>query len=494
MRNMAKTPKAPKPRTDSKRILSSKADTSPADVPSKWIRTDRPFPLPHYVRAAIEHLDGAGHLAYVVGGSVRDFLLQGLASELPPGAVPTKPKDHDIATSADPDELCRLFPSAITVGKAFGVLKIPIESSDPALKPVILEIATFREDLEYEDHRHPTSVRFSGPLQDARRRDFTINALFFDPKTSRILDSVGGLDDLRAGVLRAIGEPSARFKEDALRLLRAIRFATRLGFQLEPQTRDAIRERARLIQKVSSERIREELTWMLTGPRPREAIQMCVELGILGFVLPEVATLRQVAGGAAFRHTLKILDALVRQNPAGRSPELAWGALLHAVGKPVAWGRSGEKNFNGHEIEGARIAQAICERMKFSRAESDAISSLVEEQVKFREVFQMREATLQRFIRQPLFATWLAFHRADALALDGNQAFHEFCASRLRDFRSNSKAGEEKLVKGEDLIQLGLKPGPKFSEIIRTLEDLAFEGKLRTKEEALEYVVKYFVS
>ena len=458
------------------------------DEPSKWIRTERPFILPDYVRAAIEHLDDAGHLAYVVGGSVRDFLLQ--------ESVTVKIKDYDIATSADPDEICRLFPSAITVGKAFGVLKVPIQARDPLTPPVIIEIATFREDLEYRDHRHPTEVRFSGPIEDARRRDFTINALFYDPKTSRILDTVGGVLDLKARLVRAIGAPSARFKEDALRLLRAVRFTTRFEFTLDPATRNAIRERARLIQKISPERIREEFTLMLTGPRPWEAIRMCAELGILGFVLPEVDILRQVSGGLSYRHTLKILEALVRRNPEGRSSTLVWGALLHAVGKPEAWRRSAGKNFNGHEIDGARIARTICERLRFSRNECDAISLLVEEQVKFREVFQMREATLQRLIRLPGFETRLAFHREDAFTSDGNQAFHEFCASRLREYQAHAleRGIEEKLVKGEDLIQLGLKPGPRFSEIIRTLEDLILEGKIKTKEEALEYVVKYFVA
>jgi poly(A) polymerase len=432
------------------------------------------------VKAALDRLDDADHVAYVVGGSVRDFLLG------------REVKDHDIATSASPDELEELFPDSITVGKAFGVLKVPTRSSPP-----LLEIATFREDLEYKDHRHPTSVRFSGPQEDALRRDFTVNALFYDPKSSRILDSVEGMEDLKARVIRAIGDPSTRFKEDALRLLRAVRFTANLDFMLDPPTADAIRARAKLIQHVSPERIREELNLMLGGPRPSLALELLSKLGLLKLVLPELEELKGLkqappAQGDVWKHTLRILDYLVKHSPV-RPATLVWGTLLHDIGKPLAAQRSGGTNFNGHEINGVRMAEQICQRLRMSSAETQRIQALIQDHLKFRTVFQMRESTLQRFIREPHFEELLALHKADALAFDGNMAYYEFCATRLEELRRAPPVDAGKLISGDDLIQLGLRPGPNFTEILRAVEDLALEGQLRSKEQALEYVVRHFV-
>jgi tRNA nucleotidyltransferase/poly(A) polymerase len=434
------------------------------------------------VRAALQKLDEAGHVAYVVGGSVRDFLLE------------RESKDHDIATSAGPDELCSIFPDAITVGKQFGVLKIPVPGEDGKF----LEIATFRQDLEYRDHRHPTKVVFTGPVEDAMRRDLSINALYYDPKTSRILDPVEGVADLRNKIVRAIGDPSERFREDALRLLRVVRFATQFGFTVEAETEKAVRARARLVSKVSGERIRDELTLMLTGPKPGQAVRMLLEFGLLHFVLPDVEGMKGIEQSALYHpegdvwmHTLKVLENLMKQN-SKRSLTLAWAALLHDVGKPVAYRRSGGRNFNGHEKDSARMAQGICDKLKMSRAEIDVIVYLVENHLKFKDVFQMRESTLQRFIREPAFGELLALHMADATASDGNLAYYEFCLSRLEE--AANKPAKAKLLTGEDLIQLGLKPGPQFSEILMAIEDLVLEDKLRTKEEALEYVVKHFVN
>ena len=477
---MKKKPKAPKHRTASKRTQSSEASTSSKVNPSKWIRTDRPFTLPAYVKEALQRLDDAGHIAYVVGGSVRDFLLGREA------------KDHDIATSASPDELCLMFPNAVTVGKSFGVLKIPVAGE------TFLEIATFRKDLEYRDHRHPTGILIAGPAEDARRRDFTINALFYDSKTSRILDSVGGLVDLRAGIVRAIGTPMERFREDALRLLRAVRFSTALDFKLDPDTAHAVKSQSRLISKVSGERMREEINLMLTGPRPVKAIQALSELGLLSQILPELESLKGVKQsplhhpeGDVWVHTLKSLDTLTRQNPS-RSVTLVWGTLLHDIGKPIAAKRSEGKNFNSHEIDGAKIARRVTDRFKLSRQESDTVIALIEDHLKFKDVFQMREATLVRFIRLPHFEELLTLHRADAMSSDGNLTYYEFCESRFAEMKKSPRLADTKLVDGEDLIQLGFKPGPKFSEILRTIEDLAIEKKLSSKEEALEYVIKHF--
>ncbi len=483
---MKKKPKVRKPQTALKRTPSSKASTTSTANPWKWIRIRRPFPLPAYVKTALQKLDEAGHIAYVVGGSVRDFLLD------------RPSKDHDIATSATPDELEKLFPDAVTVGKAFGVLKIPIRTDAP--HPEFLEIATFRKDLHYEDHRHPEGVEFSGPGEDAERRDFTINALFYDPKTARILDTVGGMTDLKAGLLRAIGNPKERFREDALRLLRAVRFATSLRFEIDPATTEAIKSRAHLITKVSGERLRDELTLMWTGPHPSGALRKLSELSLLQHVFPELEAMKGVEQspiyhpeGDVWKHTLKLMESLAIQNPAPRSPELAWGALLHDVGKPVAHRKSEGKNFNNHDKDGAELARKICERLKMSNSETDTIVYLVENHMKFKDTFGMRESTLQRFIRHPSFELLLALHRADATASEGNLAFYEFCRSRYEEARKQAELVPAKLITGQDLIQLGLSPGPTFTQILRTIEDLALEKRLFTKEEALEYVVKHFV-
>ena len=436
-----------------------------------------------YVRDAIEKLSRAGYVAYLVGGCVRDFLLQ-------------KPiKDFDLATDALPDQLAELFPNAIDVGKQFGVIKVPIESG------VVLEIATFREDLEYVDHRHPSHVRFAGPEEDARRRDFTINALYLDPRTQRLLDTVGGVEDLKLRMIRAIGDPKARFKEDALRLLRAVRFATRFGFEIDQETDLAIRERGRLLLKISSERVRDELNLMLESASAAQALALLSNNGLLAYVLPEVESLRLVpespavgsaTGRTVFQQELRVLEALIKQNPSGRTRALIWGAVLQSAGKAIAHSRNSGKSFNGHELEGAKLARAVCSRLKFPTELSDRVVHLVEEQLKFGDVFRMREATLQRFLRSDGFAELLALHRAQATCSDGNLAAYEFCASRYRELLALGP-GEGRLLKGEDLVQLGLSPGPRFSEILRDVEDQAFEGKIKTKDEALEYVVKHYV-
>ncbi len=402
------------------------------------------------MKDALQRLDDAGHIAYVVGGSVRDFLLG------------RDVKDHDIATSAPPEELVRLFPNAITVGKAFGVLKVPFAPGQ------LIEIATFRQDLEYQDHRHPTGILFAGPAEDARRRDFTVNGLFFDPKTSRILDSVGGLEDLRSRTIRAIGNPSERFREDALRLLRAVRFASRLSFEIEAETAEAIRARARLVTRMSAERVRDELTLTWTGPRPADALQRLSRFGLLQCVLPEVAGFAPPMADRRWEHTLKVLEMLARRGE-NASLTVAWAAVL---------------------VEVAKAARKVCERLRLSRAECEEVDRLLEEHPKVREAFQMREATLERFVRQPGFDAVLALHRADAAATDGDLAAYEFCESRLVSARDSGAA--PRLLTGEDLIQLGFRPGPRFSRILREVEDLALERKLKTKEEALEHVIRKF--
>lgn len=484
---MKKRAQSKKLATASRRTSAPKAGSVLPTSHWKWIRVKRAFPLPAYVKQALQRLDEAGHVAYVVGGSVRDFLLQ------------REPKDHDIATDAGPEELCAIFENAITVGKAFGVLKVPVGAGEGAK---LLEIATFREDLEYKDFRRPEAVRFAGPLEDAMRRDFTINALFYDPKNSRILDATNGFEDLKAGIVRAIGDPDARFREDALRLLRAARFAAQLGFALDPATESAIKARGKLIFHVSGERIRDELTLMLQGPRPALAIGILAQTGLLKGVLPEVEAMRGVIQAPTYfsgtgeasvlETTLKTQATLARKHPK-RSAALAWAALLYDVGKPVAIRRSEGRNFNAHELDGSLLARSICLRFKMPRAEMDAIASMVEDLIKFHDVFKMREATLARFVRLPYFEELLALHQAQAISLDGNLAYYEFCAHRLAELRGSLELAPPRLIDGTDLIQLGFQPGPEFSEILRDVEDLALEKRLVSKEQALEYVVSKFV-
>jgi poly(A) polymerase len=430
----------------------------------------------------LQKLNEGGYSAYIVGGSVRDFLL-GQGS-----------KDHDIATHATPDEICRLFPQAITVGKVFGVIKVPTGTHPP-----LLEIATFRQDLDYKDYRHPKGVVFSNPIQDAQRRDFTINGLFYDPKTSQILDAVGGVEDLKSRTLRAIGNPSERFREDALRLLRAIRFKTKLDFELDPETSEAIRFRARLITKVSTERIRDELNLMWLGPRPAESLSLLSEFDLLRTILPEIEALKGIPQIPSIHpkedlwtHLLKMLHYL-SEHHSHRTIWLAWAILLHDVSKPEIARTNPGKNFNGYEVESSKMAEQITARLKMSKTDCHRISTLVANHLKFKDVFQMRESTLQRFIRQPYFDEWLAFHRVDAATSDGNLAYYEFCNSRYEAFRRSPNLEIEKLVDGKDLIQLGFQPGPEFANILGIIEDLVLEKKLRSKEEALEYIVRNFV-
>lgn len=509
----AKKSKEPRLQTASKRTPQPKVSTNTTEKASKWIRINRPFPLSDEVKNALQRLYRAGHVAYLVGGSVRDFFLGRIS------------KDHDIATSAGPDELCRLFPRAVTVGKAFGVLKVPIfsisdqKNLEEGGANKFLEIATFREDLLYKDHRHPDGVKFSGPAEDARRRDFTVNGLFFDPKTSRVLDAVGGFDDLKSKIIRAIGNPQDRFQEDALRLLRAVRFTAVLDFTMDGATEKAVRDHAALIKFVSAERIRDELTLMLKSKKSPFALDCLDRLGLLELILPELTALKKVIPSAqseenSWEHTLKVMDRLTSHtsfvsstsgspfsspfSSSGGSSSglswLVWGTLLHDVGKPISWEKNNHKSFTGQETEGSQIARMIGERLKFSTDEIDRILTLIAEQFKFKEVFNMREATLQRFIRQPFFEELLAFHKAEVGATDGNLVFYEFCSSKRAELQEHEKTAAPKLLDGNDLIQLGLKPGPGFSNILRTIEDLALEKTITTKEAALEYVMKYFVN
>lgn len=440
-----KKPKAPKRPSGSKPTPSSKAPTPSTDSRSKWIPIEKNFALSAAAKDAIARLTGAGFSAYLVGGAVRDFLL----------GAPTK--DFDIATDADPEEVEEIFPNAVDVGRSFGVMKVPYDGGET------IEIATFREDAEYTDYRHPKSVRFSGPEEDAARRDFTINGLFYDPKTRRVLDCVGGFADLQAKRVRAIGDPTARLKEDALRVLRAVRFAVRLGFRIEEATWRALVENARFTRKVSAERIRDEFAAVLKGPAPHEAVGMLRELGVVSLWLPEVAKVKPA-----------VFSALA-DDPTPRSNALVFAAALSEAG--------------GEEPE--KSLQSACDRLRLSGDEKKRVIDLVLGLPKFNHAFQMREATLRRWVLEPFFDELLQLHRAVARANGGNLMAYRF----LKKLRDEASAGPatEKLITGGDLVTLGFSPGPQFSDILRVVDDLQLEKKLNSKDEALEYVVKHFV-
>lgn len=424
-----------------------------------WTRIDKAFPVPAPVRSILNALYDSGHEAYLVGGCVRDFF------------IGREVKDYDIATSASPAEVEQLFSRTIAVGKAFGVMKVLAEDDRE------VEVATFRKDGPYHDHRRPAKVEFGDVRADGERRDFTINALYFDPKTNRVLDFFGGMEDLKKKVLRAIGNPEDRFREDALRLLRAVRFSARFQFAIEEGTRAGIVEKAPLIRKVSIERIRDELEKMITHTSARAAVSALEELGLLENVMPEISV-GKLSQRKVWEQTLRVLSVL-GQYPAKEPPGFYWGLFLLPTLRllPV------EKR----EPEARKIAA----RLKVSNECADQMAYLVRETPKFRDAFSMREATLLRWMRDPDFELLVRFHEVDAVSYDGNLAGLEFVRSIYPE--AKRRFSVKPLITGEDLVKLGMLPGPKFTEILRTIEDLSLEGQLATSEQALEYVLAHFV-
>ncbi len=416
-------------------------------------------------------LRGHGFQALLVGGCVRDLLLN------------RTPKDWDVATDATPTEVLNLFPDAKLVGAQFGV--VLVREGDAQV-----EVATFRSDGVYEDGRRPADVRFEkSPHEDAARRDFTINALFMDPVTSEILDFVGGRQDLDSQIIRAIGDAEARFREDHLRLLRAVRFAARLGFRIDPSTFHAIQKMAPEVRTVAPERVRDELTRILTEGSASRGFQMLDASGLLEQVLPEVCSMKGVEQPPEFHpegdvwvHTLLLLEKLDRPTPT-----LAWGALLHDVGKPSTFQMADRIRFNGHVEAGVEIARHIMNRLRFSREDADQILALIGNHMKFKDAFDMRESTLKRFIRQPAFEEHLELHRLDCLSSNGYTDSYEYVKARLAGL-SEEALKPAPLLTGRDLIERGYQPGPLFSEILHAVEDAQLEGTLRTPEDAWRLV------
>lgn len=422
----------------------------------------------------VRRLQEAGHVAYFAGGCVRDELLG------------RPPKDYDVATAAMPEAVMALFPNTVPVGVQFGVVRVVTQAGD-------VEVATFRSDGPYRDGRHPDTVVFTDAEHDASRRDFTVNAMFFDPVTDRLLDSCGGRDDLARKVIRAVGDPRARFEEDRLRVLRAVRFAAELGFEMDPATASAVREFAPRLVEVAWERIRDEILKLLTGPGARRGLALMEATGLLSVALPEVAATKGVPQPPEFHpegdvwvHTLMLFDHL--QSPP---PELALASLLHDIGKPPTLTVKERIRFDGHMEVGAEMARGVCERLRLSSDQTDIVTALVRDHLRFKDVRQMRESTLKRFLRIPHFDWHLELHRADCLACHGDLSNWEFCRDRLAEF-ARADAAEalrpRPLLRGEDLVALGYVPGPRFKEILTAVEDAQLERRVSTRDEAVTFV------
>jgi putative nucleotidyltransferase with HDIG domain len=439
----------------------------------------------------IQTLRKQGFQAYLVGGCVRDLLLK------------REPADYDIATSATPAQVMEIFPDTYAVGAQFGVVLVPLpedqrESGDEnALsKGHAVEVATFRSDLGYSDGRRPDEVRFSeDPREDVARRDFTINGMMLDPVRGQVLDFVGGRKDLEAGVIRAIGDPVRRFAEDKLRMLRAVRFAARFEYAIEAGALAAIQHFAHEIRVVSRERVRDELTRMLIEGHARRAFLLLDESGLLKEALPEISAMKGVEQplefhpeGDVFVHTLLLLENLPHPCP----PTLAWGALLHDVGKPATFRAAPDRiRFDNHVDVGVKIAEKICEQLRFSNHDAAQVLALVDNHMRFGHVTRMKESTLKRFLRMPMFDEHLALHRADSLASHRNLSTYELIRKKLAEIPPE-KIRPVPLVTGDDLIAAGYAPGPRFREILDAVEDAQLEGRLLSRDAAIAFVKAEF--
>ncbi|MGZ4787733.1 MAG: CCA tRNA nucleotidyltransferase [Terriglobales bacterium] len=454
------------------------------------------------IRTLREH----GHQAYLVGGCVRDLLLR------------REPADYDVSTDATPREVMRIFPETYAVGAQFGVVLVPIDGltahdlehaihkTDKNVRPTqpdetpveaakhhAIEVATFRSDGLYTDGRHPDEVRFSKTAEeDVQRRDFTINGLLLDPlNRDQVIDYVGGRADLDAGIIRTIGDPERRFAEDKLRMLRAIRFAARFEYSIDPATFAAIQRLATQIHQVSRERIREELTKMLTEGQAKRAFELLDQSGLLHEVLPEIERMKGVEQppeyhpeGDVFVHTLMLLEQL----PPAASRTLAWGALLHDVGKPPTFRVAPDRiRFDGHVEVGVAMARDICHRLRMSNDDTEQILALVNNHMRFADAMKMKESTLKRFLRLPNFPEHLQLHRMDCLSSHADLTLYDFVSKKMAETPAE-EIRPAPLVTGRDLIALGHKPGPLFKEILSAVEDQQLEGSLSSREDALEFV------
>ena len=427
--------------------------------------------------AIVQHLEKAGYEAYWVGGCVRDMLMG------------REPKDYDVATNATPDQILSLFPKALVVGKAFGVVQVVIDG-DPH------DVATFRRDASYEDGRHPTSVVFTHAEEDARRRDFTINGLFYDPVRERVIDHVEGQKDIVARIVRTIGHAEQRFSEDALRMMRAIRFASTLEFTIAPETLSAIRAMSPRITQVSAERIQHELTLLLTeSPHAGNGVEMLQEAGLLKFILPEVEALigqeqppAYHPEGDVFTHTILMLNCM--KNP---SIPLAYSVLLHDVGKPATAENTVEPDgsrrwrFHSHAKTGAEIAEQILKRLKFPNRDVEAVTHCIRNHMHFMDVQKMRKSTLRQFVGAPTFPIELELHRLDCLGSHGDLANHAFLEKFLNDLK-NEPVLPTPWITGHDILSLGVPEGREVGSWHKKSYEAQLEGRFENRDALLAWL------
>jgi len=424
-------------------------------------------------RSVVERLRKAGHSAYFAGGVVRDYLLFGSAESA----------DIDIATSATPAEIAAAFPRSYDVGAAFGVVNVVVDGA-------VFEVATYRSERGYSDGRHPDEVEYSDtPEIDALRRDFTINAMFLDPISGEVLDTVGGRCDLDRGIIRTVGDASERIAEDYLRIMRAVRFSNRFAFAMDPELERAIRANLEGLRSLSAERVRDELTKIFLGPRPGRALWKMAELGILGVVLPEIDAMRGVPQpkkyhpeGDVFTHTALMLDMLAMPDV-----ESAWAALLHDVGKPSTLhiGEDGIERFHCHANVGAEIADGIMRRLKFPNKTRGAVVQAVKGHMRVASAVDMRPAKLRRFLAEPTFPLELELHRVDCRASHSKMDVYVFLLDTVAEMENEVELPPPPL-NGRDIIALGVSEGPEVGKILKTLVDMRLEGEIPTRDDALE--------
>lgn len=437
------------------------------------LRESKPY---HVAAAIVQKLHEHGYVAYFAGGCIRDAL-----QDIPP-------KDIDIATSASPGQVQALFQRTIPVGIQFGVVRVLASDLE-------FEVASFRSDGVYLDGRRPSEIRFSTPEQDALRRDFTINGMFYDPLNDRVIDYVNGREDLSGKLIRAIGQPSERFAEDRLRMLRAIRFATTLAFEIESHTWSAVKADAQAIAVVSPERIRDELLKILVSPHRLRGFDLLDKSGLLAEILPELAALKGCdqpeqfhPEGDVFVHTRLMLSMLA---PTASAAEVL-AVLLHDIGKPPT--RSFDPadqriRFNGHDRVGAEMAEAVMTRLRFPRHEIDLVVDAVRNHMVFKDVQQMRPARLRRFMARPYFEIELELHRVDCAGSHGDLENYHFLVRKASEFAQEPLIPRP-LVRGDDLISMGLQPGPRIGELLEAVQTAQLEGEVTTRAQALEWLEK----
>ena len=450
----------------------------------KHVEKLKPFPseLLDFAREVVVELRKAGHKAFCVGGCARDTLLG------------IEPKEYDITTSATPEEVSEIFPHTVPIGVSFGVILVITGKYQ-------FEVATFRKDQSYTDGRHPDKVIYSSEEQeDVRRRDFTINGMLYDPIEEEVIDYVDGIRDIKSKIVQTIGDPYERFNEDKLRMMRAIRFSSRYNFELNLDTFLAIEKLAADITQVSGERIRDEITKIITQSNPGHGLNMLSVSGLLKYILPDVEIMNGVEQppefhpeGDVFIHTCLVLDKLHKNQGGVVSPELAIGALLHDVGKPPTFSVSDRIRFNGHDKLGADMSKKICRELKFSNKQIEVIYALIRDHLKFKDVFNMKKSTLKRFIGMPHFEEHMALHLADCQASHGLTAAYDFVMEKYNDFEEE-EIKPAPLISGRELIEMGYKPGPLFSDILNFVEEAQLEGEITNTQEAIEAVLENYPS